>query len=380
MAFSDLRHGTLRNSVLVQRLTPESLNPSLEHWAVAVNEKHDNPDPSPTSHLSHQYGGYHTGSWADRLPPSWVPNIQLSRLSPPAGVFLIHFPHLFGVLHAIATASISLGWPSIKAMAIVSLHTRPIPRGAITRMGALLFACSQAVCAATFLVPLSRGLKWVAVCISTLPTIVGTLYYPLAKRQTHFAQFVLGFCLSWGMMLRSAATNSALVASLRVSPEQAISKVLIKDPWTDPSTLALLIASIAWVVIFDTIYAHQDLADDVHVGVKSTAVLLSGNNQKSRATTAPPIDTTKARIFLVIMYLVMLLALVTCGHCSQLGPAYYLFTVGTGCGLSVGAMVVKVDLTDPANCWKWFSKGFWMTGLAIVGGFTLEWLTGRAAT
>ncbi|KAM7210595.1 hypothetical protein V8F06_014021, partial [Rhypophila decipiens] len=194
MAFSDLRHGTLRNSVLVQRLTPESPNPSLEHWAVAVNEKHDNPDPSPISHLSHQYGGYHTGSWVDRLPPSWVPYIQLSRLSPPAGVFLIYFPHLFGVLHAIATASISLGWPSIKAMAIVSLHllggsffcnnaahawndlldakidvqiartkTRPIPRGAITRMGALLFACSQAVCAATFLVPLSLGLKWVAV-------------------------------------------------------------------------------------------------------------------------------------------------------------------------------------------------------------------------
>ncbi|KAK9242421.1 hypothetical protein V1506DRAFT_547579 [Lipomyces tetrasporus] len=33
-------------------------------------------------------------------PDSWIPYIQLARLSPPAGLCLIYLPYLFGVLYA----------------------------------------------------------------------------------------------------------------------------------------------------------------------------------------------------------------------------------------------------------------------------------------
>src|SRR4051794_37399684 len=58
--------------------------------------------------LSRQYGGVHAGGWVNFLPSSWVPYVQLSRLSPPAGFFLIYFPHFFGVMHAAKVHDISV--------------------------------------------------------------------------------------------------------------------------------------------------------------------------------------------------------------------------------------------------------------------------------
>jgi 4-hydroxybenzoate polyprenyltransferase len=36
--------------------------------------------------------------------------------------------------------------------------------------------------------------------------------------------------------------------------------------------LPLFAGGIAWTLVYDTIYAHQDAADDVRVGVRSTAL------------------------------------------------------------------------------------------------------------
>jgi len=114
--------------------------------------------------------------------------------------------------------------------------------------------------------------------------------------------------------------------------------------------------------VFDTIYAHQDVACDVVVGVKSTAVLCRGG---------------RARGFLWTLWAAMSGALVLSGRLGGLGPAYYVVTAG-GAMASVGVMVAKVDLEDPVSCWAWFSQGFWMTGLVIVGGLGLEYGVGEA--
>lgn len=42
-------------------------------------------------------------------------------------------------------------------------------------------------------------------------------------------------------------------------------------PWIDPSCLSLYLAGISWTLIYDTIYAHQDLEDDAVLGLGSTA-------------------------------------------------------------------------------------------------------------
>ncbi|EMD85892.1 hypothetical protein COCC4DRAFT_202529 [Bipolaris maydis ATCC 48331] len=309
-------------------------------------------------YLSKQYGGVHSEGWVNRLPSSWIAYVQLSRLSPPAAFFLILFPHLFGVILAANTLKVpatevaraclllfggsffcsnaSHAWNDLVDApidkAIARTKTRPIPRGAITPLAAFIFAVSQATGALSFLYFLPADTAKVAT-----PTIIGTIYYPFAKRHTNLPQLVLGFCLSWGIMVGSSAVG-------------------VTKPWTDPSTVFLLVASILWVILFDTIYAHQDLADDVKMGVKSIAVLFRHH----------------AKALLWALFLGMIASLLASGYHGQLGILYYAVTV-VGCILSVGTMVVKVDLKSPASCWLWFSQGFWLTGLAIFGGLFADY-------
>jgi len=47
----------------------------------------------------------------------------------------------------------------------------------------------------------------------------------------------------------------------------------------DATALALYAGSIAWVIGYDTIYAHQDAEDDALIGVKSTALLFGARTR-----------------------------------------------------------------------------------------------------
>ena len=47
--------------------------------------------------------------------------------------------------------------------------------------------------------------------------------------------------------------------------------------------LLLYAGSIAWVIHYDTIYAHQDREDDALVGLKSTALLFAENTRPALA-------------------------------------------------------------------------------------------------
>ncbi|KAF4964677.1 hypothetical protein FZEAL_10844 [Fusarium zealandicum] len=309
--------------------------------------------------LSKQYGGIHAGSWVDFLPKSWIPYVQLSRLSPPVGLILIYFPHLFGVIHAASIQSSSMtemlyvsgilvvgsffcnngshAWNDLVDAPIDAqierTKMRPIPRGAISRQAAFVFALSQAILAAGCLLPLGFG-----TALATIPTIIATLYYPFAKRHTHFAQVVLGFCLTWGVMVGSSAMG-------------------VQAPWRHESSVSLLLASNLWVILFDTVYAHQDLEDDLRVGVKSLAVLCNGH----------------ARPLLWTLFAGKCACLYWCGVSGQLGLPYFIIALG-GCAVSVGSMVALVDLKDPESCWGWFATGFWFTALSIVAGLFANYL------
>uniref|UniRef100_UPI003D7677C0 UbiA family prenyltransferase n=1 Tax=Salmonella enterica TaxID=28901 RepID=UPI003D7677C0 len=45
----------------------------------------------------------------------------------------------------------------------------------------------------------------------------------------------------------------------------------------------LYIGALAWTVVYDTIYAHQDKEDDMKVGVKSTALTFGANTRPALA-------------------------------------------------------------------------------------------------
>jgi len=75
--------------------------------------------------------------------------------------------------------------------------------------------------------------------------------YPFAKRYTYLPQVLLGCAFSWGIVL----------AFIEVQGEV-----------TSPGWI-LFVGSVLWIVAYDTFYALVDRADDLQIGVKSTAVL-----------------------------------------------------------------------------------------------------------
>ena len=77
------------------------------------------------------------------------------------------------------------------------------------------------------------------------------------KRITWWPQIVLGLAFSWGALMGFAVTLGRI----------------------DATALALYAGSIAWVIGYDTIYAHQDAEDDALIGIKSTALLFGARTQ-----------------------------------------------------------------------------------------------------
>lgn len=81
------------------------------------------------------------------------------------------------------------------------------------------------------------------------------LLYPFMKRYTHWPQLVLGIAFSCAIPMAFAAENVALSSSC----------------WL------LFFANIAWTIAYDTEYALVDRADDLKIGIKSTAILFGKN-------------------------------------------------------------------------------------------------------
>jgi len=125
---------------------------------------------------------------------------------------------------------------------------RPITSGQVSAKEALvLFGLLTLL--ALGLVSLLNPLSWIIALFAGLMTAL----YPLAKRVTHLPQVVLGFTFNTGILIAYAATQNHL----------------------PPSAWLLYVTAICWTVAYDTMYALADKADDLKVGIKSTAILFS---------------------------------------------------------------------------------------------------------
>lgn len=158
--------------------------------------------------------------------------------------------------------------------------------------------------------------------------------YPLMKRVTYLPQLVLGLAFNWGALLGYPAL------------------VGIQD-WG--AVLPLYTSGIFWTLIYDTIYAHQDIKDDQKVGIKSTALLFG--------------DSTKP--------VLSLLAVGQFGSLAYLGMAHDLglgFWAGSTLGLAYTArMIYSVDINDVKTCGEWFKKSQ-MIGWLVAAGLSAEYV------
>src|SRR6267142_1167140 len=219
-----------------------------------------------------------TGNWVDTLAPPWSrPYLRLSRLDRPIGSWLLLMPCWWSAALAAGVIGDIRQLPLVVALFFVGAfvmrgagctwnditdrdldalvertRSRPIPAGQVSVKQALVFLVIQALIGLAVLLQFNRFA--VATGIASLVIVAA---YPFMKRITYWPQIVLGLAFSWGALMGFAVTFGRI----------------------DAAAVVLYAGSIAWVIGYDTIYAHQDTEDDALIGIKSTALLFGARTR-----------------------------------------------------------------------------------------------------
>ena len=93
-------------------------------------------------------------------------------------------------------------------------------------------------------------LNWQTVALSVVALVL-TLIYPFMKRVTHVPQLFLGAAFGWAIPMAFMAVTESI----------------------PPLAWVLFGATLVWALVYDTLYAMVDRADDLKIGIKSTAIL-----------------------------------------------------------------------------------------------------------
>lgn len=305
------------------------------------------------------------------LPTKVVPFGELTRIDKPVGVLYLYTQCASGTLLAaslsdplitprrlVATNVILLissilfrgaacSWNDAADQSIdknvVRTRLRPIARGAISTTAAHVCTGSLLLVAMAFQSQLPRLIgqsnNRFPVYYS-IPFIVAAGIYPFLKRFTHYPQLLLGFMNSWGIVV----AFPSLGLDLFTSETRAVAA-----SW-------MIVSVISWTALNDTIYAHQDLNDDLKAGVKSMAVR-HRNHVK--------------RLFEGLAG-IQVLALLLVAFVIEAGVVYYIGVLFVSGLLSV--VIKNVDLDDPQSCAWWFQCGCHLVGVATVCSFLSEYI------
>lgn len=200
--------------------------------------------------------------------------------------------------------------------------TRPIAAGQVSPQAALaLFGLLILIALVLVLLtnPLTFMLSFGALALASV--------YPFMKRHTHLPQVVLGAAFAWSIPMAFAASTGQV----------------------DPGSWLVYTAVVLWTVAYDTYYAMVDRADDVKIGVKSTAILFG--------------DSDLSIIF--GLQLLTLAALGLVGRHFELGRWYYLGLVA-----ALGLFVWQQWLArnrDPKGSFKAFLNNQWVGAVIFAG-------------
>jgi 4-hydroxybenzoate polyprenyltransferase len=289
-------------------------------------------------------------NWTDRLPPRLRPYAMLARWDRPIGTWLLLLPCWAGLalapglpdpilLVAFAIGAIAMRGAgcTVNDMAdrdfdrqVERTRARPLASGALTMAQAGLFTLVQAAVGGLVLL----FLPWTAVLVAVLalPLIV---IYPFMKRVTWWPQAFLGLTFNWGILVGGVAAGA---------------------PW--PAIVLLYGGSIAWTIGYDTIYAHQDKADDALIGVRSTARLFG----------------ERTHGWLLLLYATTISGWAAAGWLAGKGPVFLAVLLLIALYLFREARTVPID--DPAACLNAFRRHRWV-GLALAAGLALDgWMIG----
>lgn len=204
---------------------------------------------------------------------------------------------------------------------------RPIASGAVTPTEALLLFVALSLIAIGLATMLNRQAQLLAVAAAVL-----TIVYPFIKRFVSIPQFFLGAAFGWAVPMAFAAQTG------------------------EASQLGWLVFALAlvWAVIYDTFYAMVDRADDLKVGVKSTAILFG-----------------ELDLFVIGgLQVLMLFGLILVADMAGLGLWYYL-SVGVA-AILMGYHQWLARSRDPEGCFAAFRHNHFV-GLSVFVGIVLHY-------
>jgi len=212
----------------------------------------------------------HKTHWVYKMPVSWQPYLQLSRLDRPIGYWLLALPGWIGIAFArLVTpytpsdiwlaALILIGAIAMRGAGctyndivdqdldaqVARTALRPLPSGRVSNKQAWAWLMAQCGIGLVVLLLLPNRLAQI-ISLCAIPLVAA---YPFMKRITWWPQIWLGLTFNWAILVAYAA----LVGQIT------------------PPLLLLYLGLVFWTVGYDTVYACQDMEDDALIGVKSTA-------------------------------------------------------------------------------------------------------------
>ena len=195
--------------------------------------------------------------------------IDLTRLDKPVGIYLLFWPSFIGLLlGAINRGSIEfknyfiliIGTVLVRSCGCIindindykfdrlvsRTKNRPLASGRMGMTEAWLYFILLATLSLCllFFVPLYT-------IYASLVVAVFIMIYPLTKRFLKAPQFFLGITFGSGTIISFSLVSSDFSLSL----------------------LILFIGTVLWIISFDTIYAFEDIVDDLKIGINSTPIL-----------------------------------------------------------------------------------------------------------
>lgn len=269
---------------------------------------------------------------------------ELMRLHQPTGVFLLLWPCLISLNMASDEFNLKLilvfviGSILMRAAGciindlvdydidsqVTRTKNRPITSGKISFRDAKKFLILL-----LFLSSLLLFFLNIKAILVALASMILVCIYPFCKRFTYWPQLILGLTYNIGVF----------VAWLAVQDSVGLPAVL------------LYIGCVCWTLGYDTIYAHQDLKDDIVLGLKSTAIKFGDKTIK----------------YLNWFYTITSTMFVFAGNIAIIGHYYNALMVLPICILFW--QVKTLEIEDPVNCARRFKSNVLVGALVFLASF-----------
>lgn len=278
---------------------------------------------------------------------------RLMRLDKPIGILLLLWPTLWGLwlsaqgrpdwlvvwIFVLGTVLMRSAGCVINDLAdrdfdphVARTSQRPLAAGQVSVREALLLFALLVGCAVVVVLPL-RSWLLAGLCVAALFLAAS---YPFTKRFLAVPQAYLGVAFGFGIPMAYAAQLGSVPA----------------EAWY------LLLANVFWAIAYDTEYAMVDRADDLKIGIRTSAI------------TFGRLDVAAV----MLCYALALLLIAVVGHRLGLGVAFQ-------AGLAVAAAIAGYHYTlirerEPANCFKAFLHNNWL-GASIFAGIAVDFLVAK---